>query len=68
MQNHIILIYDEDESEAVKTLYHELLEYFISPIIKQHMNVINHLNKIISQLLYDKREEVVERLRRGVGE
>jgi hypothetical protein len=66
VQGHSILIYDEDPNEAVKTLYHEFLEYLISPIIKQHMDVINHQNQIISQLLYGKREEVVERLCRSL--
>jgi hypothetical protein len=61
-----IFIYDEDMVEAVRTLYHEFLEYIISPIIKQHMDIINHQNKIISQLLYNKREEVVEQLSRGL--
>ena len=66
VQGKTILIYDEDEKEAVKTLYHEFVEYIISPIIQQHMDVINHQNKIISQLLYSKREEVVERLCGGL--
>lgn len=66
VQGHMILVYDEDPNEAVKTLYHEFLEYLISPIVKQHMDVINHQNKIISQLLYSKREEVVERLWKGI--
>ena len=66
VQNHTILIYDQDLETAIRTLYPEFLEYLISPIIKQHMDVINNQNKIISQLLYSKREEVVEQLRRGL--
>ena len=66
VQGNTILIYDENETEAIKTLYHEFLEYLICPIIKQHMDVINHQNQIISKLLYSKREEVVERLCKGL--
>jgi hypothetical protein len=63
--NNTILIYDLDEESALKTLNHEFFEYMLVPIIDQYRKVINKLIETISQMLYDRREEVVNRLGRG---
>lgn len=61
-----ILVYDIDPDEAMNTLHHEFIEYLIRPIIIEYVKVINQLNGIISQQLYEKREEVIDKLRMGI--
>jgi hypothetical protein len=61
VSGNVILIYEDKEDKALSTLYHEFVEYLITPLIGRYLDVINYQNKIISKFLSDKKEEIVER-------
>jgi hypothetical protein len=63
VNSNVILIYEDSKEKAIATLYHEFMEWMISPLIKSYLDVINGQNKIIiTQLLCNKKEDVVDKL------
>ena len=66
--NDIIIIYEAKEEKAVQTLYHEYFEYLIIPLLKDSFFIISYQNKIITQLLLNKKEEIVEQLSNSLRE
>ncbi len=58
----IILIYEAKEEKATAALHHEFLEYLITPLLKDSFYIISYQNKIITQLLLRKKEDIVEQL------
>jgi hypothetical protein len=62
VNGNIILIYDNKEDLAISTLHHEFIEYLLSPMIKDYLDIINTQNKLLTQLLIKRKEDVVERL------
>jgi hypothetical protein len=60
--NDIIIVYEAGEEKAVQVLYHEFFEYLIIPLLKDSFYIINYQNKIITQLLLNKKEEIVDQL------
>jgi hypothetical protein len=66
--NDIILIYEAKEEKAVQTLYHEFFEYLIIPLLKDSFYIISYQNKVITQLLLNKKEEIVELLSHSLRE
>ena len=60
--NDIIIIYEAKEEKAIQTLYHEFIEYLIIPLLKDSFYIISYQNKIITQLLLNKKEDIVEQL------
>ena len=66
--NDIIIIYEAKEEKAVQALYHEYFEYLIIPLLKDSFYIISYQNKIITQLLLNKKEEIVEQLSNSLRE
>ena len=66
--NDMIIIYDAKEEKAIATLHHEFLEYLIIPLLKDSFYIISYQNKIITQLLLNKKEEIVEQLSHSLRE
>ena len=66
VNGNIILIYDDIEARAIATLHHEFIEYMLSPLIKDYIDIINHQNKLLTQLLCKRKEDVVERLTKSL--
>lgn len=62
IKGNLILIYEDDEARAIETLHHELIEFILFPLIKEYIEIINIQNKLLSQLLYKRREDIVEQL------
>ena len=60
--NDMIIIYEAKEEKAIATLHHEFLEYLIIPLLKDSFYIISYQNKIITQLLLNKKEDIVEQL------
>lgn len=56
-----LIIYDANEETAVQTLRHEFFDYLISnEVVKPLINIINAQKRIIDDLLYQKKERIVE--------
>lgn len=56
-----LIIYDVDEETARNTLRHEFFDYLISnEVVKPLINIINAQKRIIDDLLYGKKEGLVE--------
>lgn len=66
VNGNIILIYDDKEEIAISTLHHEYIEYLLNPLIKDYLDIINHQNKLLTQLLCKRKEDVVERLTKSL--
>lgn len=66
--NDIIIIYEAKEAKAIQALYHEFIEYLIIPLLKDSFYIISYQNKIITQLLLNKKEEIVEQLSNALRE
>lgn len=58
----LVLIYEDKLDKALLTLNHEFIEYLIIPLIRGYLDVINYQNKIITKLLCDRKETLVESL------
>lgn len=68
VNGHLILIYDDDEARAIETLYHEFIEFILSPLINDYLDIINIQNKLLTQLLRKRKEDVVEQLTKSMKE
>jgi hypothetical protein len=55
-----IIIYEHDIEKAIATINHEFVEYIIMPLIQDYINIINNQNRLITELLVKRKEEVVE--------
>lgn len=66
VNGNLILIYDDKEDRAISTLQHEFIEYLLTPLIKDYLNIINNQNKLLTQLLCKRKEDVVERLTKSL--
>lgn len=62
VNGNLILIYEEMEVKAIATLRHEFIEYILSPLIKDYLDIINNQNTLLTQLLCKRKEDVVEKL------
>lgn len=60
--NNVVFIYEEDFSEALKTLKHELIDYQLSRAIEPYKEVTNKLISLINDEAYKKKEKLVEAL------
>lgn len=66
VQGSTILLYEEDEQKALRTLMHEFVEYMIKQSAAGYLLVINKQKEIIERLLYERDEELVERIARAM--
>ncbi|MBA7631762.1 hypothetical protein ES703_39297 [subsurface metagenome] len=55
-----IVICSTDEGEAMDVLVHEILELKLRPVLGAHMAVINQLNSVIQDFLYEEKERMIE--------
>lgn len=63
VQGSTILVYEEDEAEALKTLKHEFLDYIISHEVEApYKDLINRLIGAFQAEAYRRKERLVERL------
>lgn len=63
-----IYIYSTNFADALETLRHEFFDAMVSAISKPYLDVINALLSVISEMVYQKKEEVVESLVRLVSD
>lgn len=59
-----ILIYSENESNALETLRHEVVDYLVSQTIEPYKEVANGLILLLNKQAYEKKERVIEKLSR----
>jgi len=59
-----ILIYEEDEDEALNVLRHEVVDYCISQAIEPYKEVLNMFIKMKNEDAYRRKEKIVEALTR----
>jgi len=63
-----ILVYELNESEALKTLRHEFIDYCLCQAIEPYKEVTNALVKVVNDDAYRRKEVVVEALTGLLGE
>jgi len=61
-KNKVIYIYTSDPEEAYKTLYHELLELELRPLLNKYRSLINLLITYINQELEREKDKTIERI------
>ncbi len=57
-----IFIYEADLDSALDTLRHEVIDYLVSSTIVPYKNIANELIRLLNELAYLKKEEIVDRL------
>jgi hypothetical protein len=61
----VIYIYERDEDRAIATLKHEFLDHHIThEVVRPLVDYINVQKGLIEGLIYQRKEEVVDRLSR----
>jgi hypothetical protein len=63
-----IIVYEPNESEALKTLRHEFIDYCLCQAIVPYKEVTNALVKLVNDDAYRRKEIVVEALTGLIGE
>ncbi|RLI41219.1 hypothetical protein DRO64_07840 [Candidatus Bathyarchaeota archaeon] len=62
VEEGLIIIYDVDEAEAMRSLFHEILEYRIRGLINPYRRIINSLIEAIEKLVYFQKEKVLDQV------
>lgn len=57
-----IYVYDEDKEVALETLKHEFVDYGVSKVIEPYKEVTNRLIALINEIVYTRKERLVEML------
>lgn len=59
-----LLIYDGEENEAWRTLYHEIVEYRLKEVTGVYRSLVNQLIEGYEQLAYQRKEQFINFLPR----
>lgn len=63
-----VFIYDEEPEDALRTLRHEFLDFYITDeVIKPLIKYINLQKTLIEYLVYERKERLVEALERALS-
>jgi hypothetical protein len=63
VKGNLIIIYDVNEAQALRTLRHEFIDYLITrEIIDPLVEKINVQNKIFESMIYRRKELLVDRI------
>ena len=58
-----IIIYDKDEEVAIRTLRHEFVDHFyVKDVVDPLVKYINHQKNLIDNLIYERKEVIVEKI------
>jgi len=60
VKENVILIYEDNETNAIETLKHEFLDYLISRTIEPYERIANKLIGLLNDEAYLKKEKLVE--------
>jgi len=61
-EERLVMVYDKDESEAWRSLFHEVLEYRFRGLISPYRKIINSLIEAIEEITYKEKERVLEQV------
>jgi len=64
-ENKLVLIYDEDESEAWKSLFLEALEYHMRKLLDPYLRLINKLVELVEEQAHTEKEKVLDKIVNG---
>jgi len=56
----VIYIYEPEADKALEALRHEFIDFMVSRAIEPYREVANKLMELLNQMLYRRKEEVVE--------
>lgn len=62
LEKGLIVLYDKEEHEAWRSLFHECLEYRLRSIISPYREIINKLIETIEQITYREKEKVIDQV------
>ena len=59
LENQLLILYDESEDEAWRSLFHECLEYRIRSVISPYREIVNSLITLIEKIVYAEKERAL---------
>jgi hypothetical protein len=62
IKNNVICIYDSDETVAMETFVHELLEFKLKLVTEVYRALVNSLIETYEKLCYKRKEEFLDSL------
>jgi len=68
VRGKVIFIFEPSPEKAREVLRHETLDYMVSQAIEPYKDVTNALIKLLNDKAYARKEEVIEKLSRSLGE
>jgi hypothetical protein len=60
LKDKILVIYDENESEAWNTFTHEVCEFKLQSVTRPYRLLVNSLIEVIEKSVYAQKEEFIE--------
>jgi len=60
LEEQLLMIYDKDEAEAMKSLFHECLEFRLRSLISPYRELVNKLIEAMEQITYKEKEKVLD--------
>jgi hypothetical protein len=65
VRGDVIYVYERDEARAIATLKHEFIDHHVtSEVVRPLVEYINVQKSLIESLIYQRKEEIVDRLSR----
>ena len=59
MEEGLVMVYDEDEAEALNSLFHEILEYRIRKVTGPYRALMNKLIEFVEAEVYAQKEKAL---------
>jgi len=64
LEERLVMVYDKEEAEAWRSLFHECLEYRLRSIVSPYREIINKLIEAIEQITYKEKERALDQVMR----
>jgi predicted RNA polymerase sigma factor len=62
LENSIIMIFDKDQTEAINSLIHEVLEYRIRKVTSPYRHLVNALIESVEAEVYSQKEKALDEI------
>lgn len=62
VRGKLVHIYEQDETKAIETLFHEFLDYNVSQAINPYKTITNTLVKLLNSEAYACKERIIDGL------
>jgi len=62
LEEHLVMVYDKEEAEAWRSLFHEILEYRLRSLLSPYRKIINSLIEGIEEITYSEKERILDQV------